>query len=108
VNKKHEQEKEVFYWPPLNTKVIGSDLQEAYVDYSYKVTDISLWDSRFIKAMTYRLAADMANTLCGPESKLGIVMGDLYMSAINEAKRVGASERRLKPNSETSGYAEAR
>lgn len=103
---KEAQDFEVRYVPALAVKIICSDLDEAFVEYTYKVTDTTIYDNRFIDAFTYRLAALMAHDLTG-DANMGIKFMQMFTAAINEAKRLDASHKRKKPP-QSSGYVNSR
>lgn len=96
------------YWTATtwNTKVILTNLEEAYAEYTYLVTDTTLWDSKFVMALSYRMAASMAHILLGDATKGEKLMG-VYNLVLQEAKRISFSEKRKKPI-QTSGYQNSR
>jgi len=101
VDEKDSQEFEVFFIPGSNRRVIGSKLSYAYADYTYKVEDTSLYDPKFVMALSYRLAASMANTLTGsPEVSTQLM--NVYNAILSEAKRVSGIEKRKKPTQKSS------
>ena len=106
VTTKDAQEFEVVYVPTLNVTAVCSDNEEAYCDYGYKITDVTLWEPKFVQAFSYKLAAQMAHTLIGDPS-IGVKMMEIYGAVISEAKRVGAQEKKKK-REQTSGYVDAR
>jgi hypothetical protein len=103
---KHEQEFEELYVPTLNCTAICADLDDAYCDYSYVVTDVTKWDYKFIEAFSYKLAGKMAHLLVG-DPNIGLKMGELYSMISSEAKRINAYQQKKKPNQE-SGYVDSR
>lgn len=98
---KDEQEFEVVFVPATNRKVVCSNLQYAYVDYTYKVVDTSIYDPKFVMALSYRLAASMAHTLVG-SAEIGEKLMNIYGLILSEAKRISGSEKKKKPNQESS------
>jgi len=104
---KHEQDFSTFYIPTDAKKVIVSDLEDAYMEYTYIVEDIAIWDAKFFMALTYRLAASMAKVLTGDADNRGALLGQAYNSIISEAKRIGAMED-IKTPKQTSSYQNAR
>jgi len=105
-DKKEEQNFEVFYSASLNRKLIGSNLAEAYAEYTYKVQDTAIYDNQFSMALSYRLAAAMAHDLMS-DPDLGIKMLNIYIALIAETKRVAAYEEKRKPT-QTSATLDAR
>ena len=93
VNSKDSQEFCVKYVPTLGVTAIFSNLQYACAEYTYKVTDTSLWTSNFITAFSYRLAAAMAISITGAGDK-GVAAGQTYNSLISDAKRLSFSEKK--------------
>ncbi len=94
---KHLQDFEVLYDPESGTRIIGSDLDGAYAEMTYIVTNTLLWDAKFDMAMSYRLAATICPILTGDNDKALKIM-NLYMAMINEAKRIAAVEKLKKPD----------
>lgn len=106
VDKKFEQEFETKYIGSSNKRVIGSDLDEAYVEYTRKVADTTIWSPKFVMAFSFKLAAAVCVQLTGDEKKALNLLG-LYNGIISEAKRIGSIEQIKKP-SPTSKYKTAR
>ena len=106
VDKKYEQEYEVVYIATLNATAMCSDLESAYCDYGYKITDVTFWEPKFVQAFTYKLAAQMAHTLLG-DPAIGIKMMEIYGAVLSEAKRIGAQEKNKK-QTVTSSYEDSR
>jgi hypothetical protein len=96
IDNKQEQNYQVRYDPTLGEKIILSDLYDPWGEYTYKITEPSKWDSKFVMAFSYRLAATMAHQLTG-DASLGLKMMDLYNVILSEAKRLGHSEKVKKP-----------
>jgi glycyl-tRNA synthetase alpha subunit len=105
-NTKDQQEFTVKYIPTLAVTAIYTDLEDAYAEYTYKVTDTTLWTTQFVMALVYRLASAMAVTLTGAKDK-GIEAGQLYNVMISDAKRLSFSEKPKKEEMECK-YIEAR
>ncbi len=93
VTEKWEQEFEKVYNPTLNEHIILTDQEDAFAEYTYDVTDMTIWDSKFVMAFAYRLAAMMAKQITG-DGAISEAMMSLSNAYISEAKRVGASEKR--------------
>jgi len=93
---KESQDFEVFYDPTSDTKIIGSKLEDAWMEYTHIVTNISLWDNKFIWALSYKLAAAMAHSLTGDEAK-GTTLTAFFNGIINDAKRIAATEQKKQP-----------
>ncbi len=105
---KDEQEFEVKYLPSLGVKAIHTNLPEAYAEYSYKAIDPSIWSDKFAMALSYKLGAMMAVALSGDSDK-ALKLMQIYGSVVDEAKRIGYSEKRKKPaNNQHSTYQDAR
>lgn len=93
---KDEQDFEVYYIPGTSQKMIVSNLDAAYMEYTYIVSDTLQWDAKFDIAMSYRLAATICPILAGDTDKaLGLT--EVYNAVLSEAKRIAASEKRKKP-----------
>ena len=68
----------------------------AYCEYTTNLTDTTFWDTKFVMAFSYRLAAAIAKTLTGD----GSISKDLMLISngyIAEAKRIAAHEKKKKP-----------
>lgn len=92
-----QQEFTVRYIPTLGVSAIFSDLDEAKVEYTYKVTDTTMWSPQFIMAFTYRLAAAMAMSITGAGDK-GLQAAQTFNGLIAEAKRLSFYEKPKKPD----------
>lgn len=101
-----EQEFTVKYIPTLGVTAIFTDLDDAYAEYTYKVTDTTLWTNEFNMAFSYRLSAAMAKMITGA-SDLGTAAMAIYNGLISEAKRLSFSEKPKKPE-ENCGYINTR
>jgi hypothetical protein len=96
------------YWTAaqLDEKVLLTDLDEAYAEASYVVTDILLWTPKFVWCVSWKLAAAMVHVLTGDAEK-GIKLMGIYNAILAEEKRISATQKRKKPN-QSSGYQNAR
>lgn len=103
---KDAQEFERRYIPTLGVTAIFSDLEDACAEFTYKVTDTTLWTTEFIMAFSYRLASAMAKSITGAGEN-GIAAGQIYNSLISEAKRLSFSEK-PKKDGEDCSYINAR
>lgn len=101
-----EKDFEVRYLPAISAKVICSNEQTAYANVSYLVTDYTLWDDKFIEAVSYKLAASICMSVVG-DADLALKMRDMYAIIVHDAKRKTAREKRKKV-SLTSAYKSAR
>lgn len=96
-DKKHEQEFEEMYDPASGTKIICTDLDDAYCEYTHVVSDISVWDNKFVMALSHRLAAEIAPFLTGDDAKAANQM-TLYTTVLHEVKRLDATKKIKKPS----------
>ena len=71
---------------------IVTDIEDAYIEYTYYVTTTALFDGAFVIAFSYRLAAALAKPLNG-DDKQGAAMKEVYEEAISEAKRYDSSSK---------------
>lgn len=97
VEYKEEQEFEVVYLSSQNKRVICSNLESAYAEYTYKVADVTMFDAKFVLALSYKLATAIAPALLGADSQKATEALNLYLSVISEAKRLNAQEKIKKP-----------
>lgn len=93
VQEKWEQEFEVIHNPTLGERIILTDQEDAFAEYSHDVQDVTLWDEKFVMAFTYRLAAMIAKQVTG-DGEIANQMMVLSNAYISEAKRVGSSEKK--------------
>ena len=103
---KEEQEFECIFIPEYNKRVICTNLEEAYAEYTYKILDPSLFDPKFSMALSYRLASSIAVQLTGDDEKAK-AMVEVYNGVLHEAKRLSFVEKRKKPT-QNSGYQKSR
>lgn len=75
---------------------ILTDEEDAEIEYTARVENVALWDSVFVEAFTWRLAADLVATLKGDA---GIARGlqQQAMMAVAEAQRLDANEGNRRP-----------
>jgi hypothetical protein len=74
-----------------NTRIIATNLENAYAEYTSQVNDVSVFDASFIKALAYKLAADMAVPLCG-DSALATEKLKKYLLQLDDARRLNKAE----------------
>ena len=79
-----------------STKVIATDIDDAWADYVYDVTDPDVWDAVFLEAMTRKLAADLCMRLVGNQG-LFEPQFHLYRAALDMAMTQVAKERQRDP-----------
>ena len=103
VSTKDIQEFEVVYIATSNKRVVCTNIDEAIGEYTYKVSDTTVWDSKFITAFSYRLASEMAHTLIGDVDK-GLKLMQVYNAFLSDAKRLSYQEKIKKPTRTSSAY----
>lgn len=106
VDDKQDQDFEVQYLPDDAVRVICSNCEDAYMEYTHIITDTSLWDPKFVMAFSYRLAAAITVALTGDAQK-ALSLTQMSNAIIAEAKRVSFAEQRKKPK-QTSSYQNSR
>jgi len=92
--------------PTTSAKALASDLESASAEFTYKVTDTTLYDSAFVSAFSYLLAAKLAQTLTGNTQLAGQMM-NIYMALVSDARRLNSTEDNDKPHT-SSPYLDAR
>jgi hypothetical protein len=92
--------------PTSNQKAIATDVEEAYIEYTYQIVDPNLFDSLFVDAFSTLMASKLAQPLTG-DSAMGSKLFNLYASTIDQAKVANANEGK-QTRVESSGYLEAR
>jgi len=104
---KDEQDFQEVYLPaPVNAKVIASNLEDAYGEYTYKITDESLFDASFVNAFSHYLAAQLAIPLTGDKA-LAEQQERKYRLAIGQARSTNRAEGK-ETIERTSSYEDAR
>jgi len=101
-----KEEFEVVFQVANNRRVICSNNDTAYAEYTYRVQDTNIYDPAFIISFSLRLAASMAHTLIG-DVEVGKDLSTTYTTSISEAKRTAYVERKKIPT-QTSGYVNSR
>lgn len=84
--------------PVTKQKCIATNVETAWIEYTYQVTDPNLYDGAFIDALTYRLAASLAQNIAG-NNALAKDMLSFYERIMDRAKLANASEGAPKKNS---------
>jgi hypothetical protein len=71
---------------------IASNIENAYIEYTLYVTNPTMYDSQFVKALSYLIASEVSNVLTGNSSlakemyqKFQLAIGEAYKSSANEA-----------------------
>jgi hypothetical protein len=103
---KEGQDFEVYCDPTGATRLICTDCDSAYYEYTRIITDPTFWDTKFYIALSYRLAASIAHVLLGDADK-GFTLMQVSNAYISDAKRISSYERKKKPQ-QKSGYQECR
>ncbi|MBL0320284.1 MAG: hypothetical protein IPP74_13490 [Alphaproteobacteria bacterium] len=96
----------VVFNPTRNLKVLVCNISPAYAEYTYQVTDPGVWDSLFVKAMSFKLASELANYLEGSQESAKRNF-ELYRLAISEAMATSQNESNI-PRVKKSAYIDAR
>ena len=89
---KEEQNFDKVFLPSQNKTVIVSNEAEAYQEYTYMVEDTTIFSPKFVIALSFKLAALMAQTLTTDPNIAG-AMQQNAMGIIDEAKRLDAKEK---------------
>ncbi len=62
---KYTEEFEEMLSPSTNQKSIATDVEDAYARFTMRVTDTTLFDASFVKALSYELSSLLAKPLTG-------------------------------------------
>ena len=100
VTTKEYEEFEVIYLTGSTRKVILTNTEDAYAEYTYIMTDTTKWEPKFTLAFSYRLAALIAFSVTGDVDN-SVKMNDIYASFIGEAKRLSFQEKIKAPYPKT-------
>ncbi len=85
---------------------LGCDVDMAFLEYTYDVTDARLFSDSFVDALSHLLASDLAIGLCG-SANLQNIHYQLYEVATQRAKSTDANEKFLE-NVYSDSYVKAR
>lgn len=80
-----------FFRPDLQSRVIVTPAQQAYGEYTRRITDENLFDAAFIKSFSLALACDLAVSLTA-DTQLAAQLLQKYTLSLEEARRSNASE----------------
>lgn len=100
------QEFRVIYQEDIDALVLACNFNPAYVEYTARIDDPSVYDAMFIKCLAYKLASDIAVVL-NSDKEVTERMNQKYEMFISEAARVNGNEDQV-PNREQSSYLDAR
>lgn len=92
--------------PTTFTKSIACNINPAYIEYTYQITDPNQWDNLFVDAMVYALASELAHPLTG-NTGLQDKMEKKFQITLTEAKRINGQEDNSTKRQESS-YQKAR
>lgn len=101
IDDKANHDFEEIYDPDYSSYFIGSNLDTAFGEFTYKVTDPSKWDSKFIKAFSWKLASSIAPFLTA-DAGVAKDAASTYQGLIDEAKRINGQENRKKQDRKSS------
>jgi hypothetical protein len=92
--------------PDTNTLLIATNIVNAYIEYTVRVTDPNLYNAAFVTALSYRLAAEIAEKLTGKGALVNRLFA-LYKEQISTSATLNANEGH--PDQPlTNSYADAR
>jgi len=100
VDYKEQRQFEKKYLITEDRNVLCSNDDTALADATYIVENVSVWDPKFCMAMSLKMAALACPDLLGDTARALNLM-TVFNGVINEAKRIGASEQRSRPNQQT-------
>ena len=92
--------------PTTKQRSIATDISPAYVEYIYQVTDTTQYDQKFVEALSFKLASELAKPLTG-NMDAGIKFMQMYSAIISDAKKHDSEESNFK-ESRDSSYLTAR
>jgi hypothetical protein len=99
-------EYETIFIPGINQKAIACNSEQAYIEFTYQVTDATLFDMAFVNAFSFLLAAQVAKPLTGDDT-IAKTMLQIYGSMVSDAARINDIEKYIK-QAQTSTFEEAR
>jgi hypothetical protein len=77
--------------PRTNQKAIAAKIPLAYAEFTVRITDSNSFDANFVDALSYRLAATLAQPLTG-DAGMGSRLLGVYDVMIRDAHRANMSE----------------
>jgi hypothetical protein len=86
---------EILLTPIENIKCIATNIPIAYIKYVKQIVDTTNYDTWFIEALVSKMASDIAMALIGSKD-LANTFYELYLTNLNEAKRVNMQEQHTK------------
>lgn len=92
--------------PDTLQKVIVANENPAYAEYTYKITDTTVYDPKFVEALALKLASELSKSLTGNIDN-SVKFLQLYQVAISDAKRLNKEESNYNIKKEST-YLEAR
>lgn len=81
----------VVYVPALAGKELICNINPVYMEYTSFILDVTLWDADFVKAMTFKLATELAVVLTGSQDKEKR-MEQKYLQTLSEAQKLNGNE----------------
>jgi hypothetical protein len=99
-------EYEVMYIPSIGQKVICCDSEDAYIEYTYQLSDSTIFDVSLINAFSFLLAAQVGKPLTGNDD-IAKLMLQIYGNMVSDAGRVNDGEKYIKP-AQTSSFEDSR
>lgn len=90
--------------PTSGAQAIGADIEDAYIKYTYEVTDSSTFPPNFVKALAAYMAATSAKALTGENRP---DLAQLYASLVSSARASNGNEGKSK-RAQVSPYEDAR
>lgn len=83
--------------PTSKQRCIATNVEYAYAEYTYQVTDPNLYDGTFIDALSFRLASSLAQSIAG-NAQLSQQLLTAYRNIVDQAKLSNAREGSPKRN----------
>lgn len=80
------------YSPTDGVRYLETDVSDAYAEYTYYITDVTLFDPHFVTALSRRLAAELAVPLNG-DSELAKEQLKVFNGLTSESHRFSEHER---------------
>ena len=100
VKYKTDREFERKYLIDEDRSVLCSDEPSAIADVTYIIENVSVWDPKFCMAHSLKMAALACPDLLGDHEKAA-QLSQLAGGVINEAKRIGSSEQKIRQNQDS-------
>lgn len=105
-NRKGDDFREI-YVPSLKSKVLLTNCYQAYAEYTYYLTDTTLFNAVFVNVLAFRLAAAMAMPLNADQDQ-ALNLTKIFQNQMSEAQRTSNYENNVNNGDSATNLIDAR